>query len=995
MIALWISLVIGAAHADAMWEGVADLVQYPGLEAKEYGRVTLTAGDNGGVLFLGTINRWTHVCSDDGEHGCGIHLHEGFSCDQQSGSLYVSPGNHFMTTRGDDPFSGLTIGNTTSSTEKTEINVTSAPLDIKWVFGRTVVLHDSGGVRVACGVVRVNVISEDVLFGQVTPYPSYTTGQANLTRYPGYDGPYNVIGTVDVTFDVLDSPAAAGQYSYNLSGVPPESAGGVHVHVGRSCEIESEIGGHYYTSNPDPWTTTYASANDDGRTHGTFQVADGFGADDHVSHTVVVHEQGGPRAGCGTLTYAPRVVGSVLVHQTNVPDVIVLTVQLIGLERRSTKTTGTFHVHAGCSCEDAGGHLLSYSRPEQPDPWGSAQFYEVNKDFSSADVGKNGTAAAQGFSLANATVHGFTLADICGHAVVVHASNGDRIGCAVIDTVPTCAASCTPTPTPSSPPPLPHSAEVDMGAYPGTSYPISGTLEVEETPTGLRIFGDVHNLPAECADGCGIHVHDGFSCDTNYVGGHFTLGPQEKDPWGGLEYNSPSFTAAVDITSVDPSVTLGHVLGRVVVMHGEDSTLRVACGQIALRSTSSDLEFLVVNLGKYPGYDADPESGEMSRGGVAKMAKIVGYDSDYTYEGTVTVWANKDNDRELSYRYALEGFPPVTNPNASLPVNTSAREIHVFAERTCPYLRTVPCDTPGDCPTELVDHLDKSWFNNEHFSETPWKGNMFTPANDVGVSNGEFTMDDGWNSDAHASHVVVTHDENGARAACGELVYTPRAQGFVMISNATPGSITLTANLAGLERPDGAVDGSGQIHIHSGCTCGDAANVSGHLWSYSIYRDPWTPGNQFYTTEPYWAREVTMPTLPKGIDNLVSVTVEGYDLEDIMGHAVVLHASDNSRVACGIIECVGDACEKYGPRPCTPTPAPPSYSPPLPDPAPSPEGVVTPPGGDDDGLSDGSIAAAVIVPMFALAACFVGLRFASQRKGVQKMGASFRAKINI
>lgn len=85
-----------------------------------------------------------------------------------------------------------------------------------------------------------------------------------------------------------------------------------------------------------------------------------------------------------------------------------------------------------------------------------------------------------------------------------------------------------------------------MNRYPGLDnnqfrdIQISGTVDVTFFANGeLQLFHSIHGLERECND-CGIHIHEGTSCETDAdVGDHY-WNPQTVsagDPWTG-EYGA-------------------------------------------------------------------------------------------------------------------------------------------------------------------------------------------------------------------------------------------------------------------------------------------------------------------------------------------------------------------------------------------------------------------------------------------------------------------------
>merc|ERR1711972_348921 len=91
------------------------------------------------------------------------------------------------------------------------------------------------------------------------------------------------------------------------------------------------------------------------------------------------------------------------------------------------------------------------------------------------------------------------------------------------------------------------------------------------------------NAGDNVANGCGVHVHSGTSCDVAAdVGGHYYSSSLSSDPWAPMVY-----VTAADGTSVEeagvPVVTglsTSDILRRVMVVHELASGARIACGVI-------------------------------------------------------------------------------------------------------------------------------------------------------------------------------------------------------------------------------------------------------------------------------------------------------------------------------------------------------------------------------------------------------------------------------
>merc|ERR1719428_2604035 len=106
--------------------------------------------------------------------------------------------------------------------------------------------------------------------------------------------------------------------------------------------------------------------------------------------------------------------------------------------------------------------------------------------------------------------------------MVVHDHNGGRIGCGIIKPHPQLTATLAP--------------------YPGYEGDLSFTGEITVTEIsdggemllGWKLRGleaaECRQAPAGVANACGIHIHQGMTCDdASQVGGHYFV--QSSDPW--------------------------------------------------------------------------------------------------------------------------------------------------------------------------------------------------------------------------------------------------------------------------------------------------------------------------------------------------------------------------------------------------------------------------------------------------------------------------------
>jgi len=129
---------------------------------------------------------------------------------------------------------------------------------------------------------------------------------------------------------------------------------------------------------------------------------------------------------------------------------------------------------------------------------------------------------------------------------------------------------------------------VPLGPYPGYTGDLRVTGEVNAYlgntgNTWVTYFLNgleeaCRTIPEGVANACGIHIHEGTTCEDASIGGHyFATG---SDPWLGLGYSARGGKAQ---GSVQANIGLGgDILGRAIVVH--DSTgARVACALIPMR----------------------------------------------------------------------------------------------------------------------------------------------------------------------------------------------------------------------------------------------------------------------------------------------------------------------------------------------------------------------------------------------------------------------------
>ena len=172
---------------------VATLASYPGYAPglSVMGTVVVKDTGDGGIVVTGTL-----AGLEDSAIG-GIHVHTGVTCDD-AGDV----GGHYFPNMSSDPWAGSDSPTWSSDTEGTSIVQFTIPsfslTRLNPVANRAVVVHDSSGVRIACGVL-LSTVGEVVTLG---PYPGNTVdtdqihGTLIVTSVSAGTSKVNIMGTV-------------------------------------------------------------------------------------------------------------------------------------------------------------------------------------------------------------------------------------------------------------------------------------------------------------------------------------------------------------------------------------------------------------------------------------------------------------------------------------------------------------------------------------------------------------------------------------------------------------------------------------------------------------------------------------------------------------------------------------------------------------------------------------------------------------------------------
>jgi len=132
-----------------------------------------------------------------------------------------------------------------------------------------------------------------------------------------------------------------------------------------------------------------------------------------------------------------------------------------------------------------------------------------------------------------------------------------------------------------------------LGVYPGYvgDNPITGSLKFSFTGTSVKVAYDLEGVETTCStagtkgNSCGIHIHEGTSCDTATDPGahYFDDVTVAEDPWTKITYSDGMSADATTSTGTTGVVEYGYdaanTYGHVFVVHDYDGS-RVTCAVI-------------------------------------------------------------------------------------------------------------------------------------------------------------------------------------------------------------------------------------------------------------------------------------------------------------------------------------------------------------------------------------------------------------------------------
>jgi len=131
----------------------------------------------------------------------------------------------------------------------------------------------------------------------------------------------------------------------------------------------------------------------------------------------------------------------------------------------------------------------------------------------------------------------------------------------------------------------PNTLYAEIGVYPNYTGGLtpSGIVKIVFNYDGtFKFMYDLEGLEENCED-CGIHIHDGVSCETHeQVMGHGWNAAFVRDLWKnqyGAVYETDHSGSASSYFYLSNGWSIGINNGHAVVIHGKDGT-RIGCGQL-------------------------------------------------------------------------------------------------------------------------------------------------------------------------------------------------------------------------------------------------------------------------------------------------------------------------------------------------------------------------------------------------------------------------------
>mmetsp|Transcript_44925 Transcript_44925/g.48617 ORF Transcript_44925/g.48617 Transcript_44925/m.48617 type:complete len:431 (-) Transcript_44925:291-1583(-) len=268
------------------------------------------------------------------------------------------------------------------------------------------------------------------------------------------------------------------------------------------------------------------------------------------------------------------------------------------------------------------------------------------------------------------------------------------------------------------------------------------------------VYGGGSGTQCSAANGCGVHVHAGTSCeDTDTQGGHwYNTETVSEDPWATVGYLSTTaegygqYASCVrtgyDLMS-DPSLLEGHVF----IVHGEDGG-RISCGPIVPASPATNTipiptsaKFLTAETVPFPA-DDDGNGGGTGTG----MVKVMSDLSQSVEDGVCYMgWATGLTPNVVSF--LVDGS---TSEQCNVK-NGCGAHIH---------------EGPG-CASK--DEQGSHYYDRETLEADPWALESYYTTDSAGTAALIGCVITGAGAADYESKAFVVHSVAGDRLLCGLL----------------------------------------------------------------------------------------------------------------------------------------------------------------------------------------------------------------------------------
>jgi len=276
-----------------------------------------------------------------------------------------------------------------------------------------------------------------------------------------------------------------------------------------------------------------------------------------------------------------------------------------------------------------------------------------------------------------------------------------------------------------------------------------------------------------------------------------------------------------------------------------------------------------------------------------------GYKGNLVPRGRITI-RFEDNESEFLVRYELEGL-----------------------EKNC-----IDCAIVVHRGESCDEDPSNPYYNTTLYGNTnPWNNSVNNryQTNEKGQANHAFVMSQvGIGSRGMKGHVAIVYASDGTtKIGCGVLKNTFNINSMQAdiqsyagykspVNNkkvAPSGTVYVMAFEDNVLRLRGSLDGLESncvkcgIHIHAGLSCNIFGNGSRSNNNNStpdeIVGDHWFASGQ---DDAWKAQKATYTSDAKGHANFAFYVYNGYDFEDNVDHALVVHGHDNTRIGCGILK---------------------------------------------------------------------------------------------